>query len=74
VRDRGPGIAADERERIFDKFTRGRAGVSRGTGLGLYISRHIIDAHGGEIAAESVPGETGARICFTLPLEVGAVS
>lgn len=72
VRDHGPGIAADERERVFDKFTRGRAGVSRGTGLGLYISRHIIDAHGGQIAAESVPGETGAQLCFTLPLEVSA--
>jgi signal transduction histidine kinase len=51
VRDRGPGIAPDERERIFEKFTRGRAGVGRGTGLGLYISRHIIEAHGGRIGA-----------------------
>lgn len=74
VRDRGPGIAADERERIFDKFTRGRAGASRGTGLGLYISRHIVEAHGGDIAAESVPGETGARLCFTLPVEGRATS
>jgi len=68
VRDRGPGIAADERERIFDKFTRGRAGITRGTGLGLYISRHIVEAHGGTIAADPVPGEPGARLWFTLPL------
>ena len=74
VRDRGPGIAADERARIFDKFTRGRAGMTRGTGLGLYISRHIVHAHGGDIAAESVPGETGARLWFTLPLEMNAAS
>lgn len=68
VRDRGPGIAAEERDRIFEKFTRGRAGVGRGTGLGLYVSRHIVEAHGGEIDAESVPGEAGARLRFTLPL------
>lgn len=68
VRDRGPGILPDERERIFEKFTRGRSGVGRGTGLGLYISRHIVEAHGGSIAAESVDGESGARIRFTLPL------
>lgn len=74
VRDRGPGIAEAERERIFEKFTRGRAGVTRGTGLGLYVSRHIVEAHGGEITAESVPGETGARLCFTLPLEVGSTA
>ena len=68
VRDRGPGIAAEERERIFEKFTRGRAGVGRGTGLGLYISRHIVEAHGGHIDAESVPGEPGAQLRFTVPL------
>ena len=74
VRDRGPGIADAERERIFEKFTRGRAGISRGTGLGLYISRHIVEAHGGEITAESVPGEPGARLRFSLPLTDAAGS
>jgi signal transduction histidine kinase len=68
VRDRGPGIAPDEQEKIFDKFTRGRTGIARGSGLGLYISRHIVEAHGGEITADSVPGEPGARLWFTLPL------
>lgn len=68
VRDRGAGIAPEEREHIFEKFTRGRVGVGRGTGLGLYISRHIIEAHGGTIEAESIDGESGARLRFTLPL------
>jgi signal transduction histidine kinase len=68
VRDRGAGIDPDEREHIFEKFTRGRVGVGRGTGLGLYIARHIVEAHGGMIDAESVPGEPGARLRFTLPL------
>lgn len=68
VRDRGPGIADDERERIFEKFTRGRAGLARGSGLGLYIARHIVEEHGGTIRAESLPGEPGARLAFTVPL------
>jgi signal transduction histidine kinase len=68
VRDHGPGIADEEREKIFEKFTRGRAGVGRGTGLGLYISRHIVEAHGGEIQAYSVPGGPGATLTFTVPL------
>jgi len=66
VRDRGPGIAADERERVFEKFTRGRAGVGRGTGLGLYITRHIVEAHGGRIWVEP-DDQPGATIRFTLP-------
>jgi signal transduction histidine kinase len=68
VRDRGPGILPDERDRIFEKFTRGRSGVGRGTGLGLYISRHIIEGHDGTIDADGVDGESGACITFTLPL------
>lgn len=68
VRDRGPGIASDDREKIFEKFTRGRVGIGRGTGLGLYISRHIVEAHGGTIAADSAPGEAGARFTFSVPL------
>ena len=69
VRDRGAGIAADEREKIFDKFTRGRVGIGRGSGLGLYISRHIVEAHGGTISASSTTGESGARFTFTVPLQ-----
>jgi signal transduction histidine kinase len=68
VRDRGPGILPEERDRIFEKFTRGRSGVGRGTGLGLYISRHIVEGHEGTISAGGVDGESGACITFTLPL------
>ncbi len=68
VRDRGPGILPEERDRIFEKFTRGRSGVGRGTGLGLYISRHIVEGHDGTISADGVDGEAGACITFTLPL------
>jgi signal transduction histidine kinase len=69
VRDRGAGIDAEDRERIFEKFTRGRVGIGRGSGLGLYISRHIVEAHGGTISASSVTGEPGARFTFTVPLQ-----
>lgn len=68
VSDNGPGIAPDDAERIFDKFVRGRptAGGVGGTGLGLYISRRIVDAHGGRIWASS-GRERGARVSVALP-------
>lgn len=56
VIDRGVGIDADQLERIFDKFVRTREGTVAGTGLGLYISRRIVNAHGGRIWAQSDPG------------------
>ncbi len=56
VSDHGAGIDADQLERIFDKFVRTREGTVTGTGLGLYISRRIVDAHGGRIWAQSTPG------------------
>lgn len=65
VRDRGPGIAPEEQERVFEKFTRGRAGLGRGTGLGLYITRHIVEAHGGRIWVEG-SDQPGATIVFSL--------
>ena len=67
VADHGAGIAGESLERIFDKFVRGRGESVSGTGLGLYISRQIIDAHGGRVWAESPPGE-GAVFRFALPL------
>jgi two-component system sensor histidine kinase KdpD len=69
VSDRGPGIAADELERIFDKFYRGRLRRDKieGTGMGLAIAKGIIEAHGGQIHAENRPGG-GARIVMALPL------
>ena len=73
VSDRGLGLSDDEFERSFEKFTRGRnAGVS-GTGLGLYICRKIVDAHGGRIWAARRDGG-GATIAFTLPLVPAAPS
>ncbi len=56
VEDRGSGIEPDQLERIFEKFVRGREGSVSGTGLGLYISRRIVEAHDGRIWAESSPG------------------
>ena len=67
ITDRGPGIADESLERIFDKFVRGRGDSVSGTGLGLYISRQIIDAHRGRIWAESEPGH-GSTFRFVLPI------
>lgn len=67
VEDEGGGVDADQMDRIFEKFVRGRDGSSvTGTGLGLYISRRIVEAHGGRIWAEGVPGER-TRFVIELP-------
>jgi signal transduction histidine kinase len=66
VSDRGAGIARDELSRVFDKFVRGRSTDTRGTGLGLYICKQIVTAHGGRIWATSEQGGTTLR--FALPL------
>ncbi len=69
VEDRGPGIAPDEVDKLFEKYYRGRMITSeRGLGLGLAICRKIIDAHGGKIWAENREGG-GASFKFTLPLQ-----
>ncbi len=69
IADRGPGLAPGEEQRIFEKFYRGQAGSARGAGLGLPVSRGIVEAHGGRMWAENRPGG-GTRIRFSLPLEV----
>ena len=68
VADHGPGIDAEEKQRIFEKFYRGRAAssVPTGTGLGLAIAREIVAAHGGTLTVEDV-GPHGARFVMTLP-------
>lgn len=66
VRDNGPGIAETMLESVFERFWQVRDDDRRGFGLGLYISRCIVEAHGGKIWAESEPG-TGSRFRFTLP-------
>jgi two-component system, OmpR family, sensor kinase len=70
VIDDGPGIPADQRDRIFERFHRtdaARARVAGGTGLGLAIVHAIAVAHGGSVAAREPPGEIGARLELTLP-------
>ncbi|KYF53561.1 histidine kinase [Sorangium cellulosum] len=67
VTDTGPGIPVEHLESIFRRFWRDDVPGKRSTGLGLYIARGIIDAHGGRIWAESEVGR-GARFCFTLSL------
>ena len=69
VRDHGSGIPAAEQARIFDKFVRGEAAKQaniRGTGVGLAMVHHIVEAHGGEIRLESKIGE-GSVFTLLLP-------
>jgi PAS domain S-box-containing protein len=72
VQDAGPGIPENEQERIWERFHRVRGVQAQTTknpslGLGLYISRQIIEQHGGAIGVESAPG-AGSTFWFTLPL------
>jgi len=68
VRDHGPGLAAGEEERVFEKFHQSRPeGAQSGFGLGLAICKAIVDAHGGAIRAGNAPGG-GAEFRITLPL------
>ncbi len=69
VSDDGSGIEPDQLVRIFDRFHRtdeGRSRAEGGSGLGLAIARAIVEAHGGSITAESLPGE-GATFRFSIP-------
>jgi signal transduction histidine kinase len=72
VQDDGSGIAPEALPHIFERFYRApgaqtQSGSSVGLGLGLYITREIIERHGGRIWVESALGK-GSRFCFTLPL------
>jgi two-component system, chemotaxis family, sensor kinase Cph1 len=66
VRDSGKGIPAEQLPHIFDRYWTAKEGNASGTGLGLYISQGIIKAHGGQLLAESTPGE-GSEFRFTVP-------
>lgn len=76
VSDEGPGIEAKDIPHIFDRFYRSTNAVkqTKGAGLGLYLARAIVEAHGGRIWADASTGsaqrpkpDSGARICFSLP-------
>lgn len=66
VEDSGIGIPTDMLERVFERFWQVGKNDRRGAGLGLYISRCIVEAHGGKIVAQSKLGE-GSRLSFALP-------
>jgi signal transduction histidine kinase len=67
VRDHGQGVAPEHRARIFERYYQAQNGrPSSGLGVGLYITREIVERHGGRIALES-PADGGARFVITLP-------
>jgi signal transduction histidine kinase len=71
VTDTGIGIPRGEQKKIFEKFFRGEDSLvheTKGSGLGLALVRHIMEAHGGSVEVESTPGKGSA---FTLVLPVG---
>jgi PAS domain S-box-containing protein len=71
VTDPGVGLSADEQARVFERFYRVDGKLSRktqGTGLGLYLSRAIVEAHGGAMYVDSQPGK-GSTFSFTIPRE-----
>ena len=67
IRDEGPGIPEEERAQVFERFRRLDGGKGKaGAGLGLYICRGLVEAHGGTIRADQ-PAQGGAEFSFTLP-------
>jgi signal transduction histidine kinase len=76
VIDDGPGIPSDQLGHVFERFTRGDAGMTQrvgGTGLGLAISKSLVELHGGTIAAEPTPGG-GSTFRFRLPMAAKAAA
>lgn len=71
VTDNGLGIAAKDLPHVTEKFYRGAEGTPGGLGLGLWISKGIVEAHGGELVATSAAGK-GTTVSFTIPLHEDA--
>jgi len=72
IRDYGLGIAPEKRARIFERFYQAHEnGYASGMGLGLYVSREIVELHGGHIRAE-FPTDAGTRVVVELPLPVAS--
>ena len=71
VTDRGLGIPASEQQKIFDQFYRGSESAIRkvrGSGIGLAITKHVAEMHGGEVLVESGPGK-GSTFTLRIPLQ-----
>jgi Histidine kinase-, DNA gyrase B-, and HSP90-like ATPase/His Kinase A (phospho-acceptor) domain len=74
VADQGPGLSEEQQARVFEKFERlGRSGEDGGSGLGLYISRRLARAMGGDLTVESAPGQ-GARFILEVPADLLALA
>jgi signal transduction histidine kinase len=70
VQDEGVGLTEADQERIFERFYRVDGALTRktqGTGLGLYLAKAIVEAHGGTMSVDSKPGQ-GSTFYFTIPL------
>ena len=67
VRDSGPGVAPDDVPRLFERYFQAPRLLRAGSGLGLYIAKGIVEAHGGDIGVESEVGK-GAEFWFTVPV------
>lgn len=67
VKDSGPGVAADDVPRLFERYFQAPRLLRAGSGLGLYIAKGIVEAHGGEIGVDSEVGK-GAEFWFTIPV------
>jgi signal transduction histidine kinase len=72
ISDNGPGIATENLACVFDRFWKHEAAGKKGTGLGMFIAKGIVEAHGGQISVESAPGH-GTSFSFTLPVIERAV-
>ena len=69
VADAGPGIPADQLEKVFERFVQINIDDRRGLGLGLFIAKRIVEGHSGRIWAESTPGQ-GTTVLFTIPIQM----